>query len=97
MKNTIKDAIQNRKVLSFQYDGHPRIVEPYCLGYTDKGNLSLRAYQTEGRGKTRVPDWKLFKMGKIRSLEMTGNRFNNPRPGYSPNDSDLSPIIEDLK
>jgi predicted DNA-binding transcriptional regulator YafY len=97
MEKKVKKAIRHRKILSFRYDGYPRVVEPHCLGYTDRGNLSLRAYQTEGSGKTRVPDWKLFETSKIRDLEVTGDRFNNPRSGYSPNDRDLSPIIEDLR
>lgn len=97
MKETIKAAIQNKEMLSFQYDGHPRVVEPHCLGYSDRGNLSLRAYQTEGTGKSRVPDWKLFKSSKIQSLETIEKYFSDPRPGYSPNDSDLNPIVENLQ
>lgn len=97
MKETIKDAISNRKTLAFEYDGYSRVVEPYCLGYTGKNNLALRAYQTKGSGKTKVPDWKLFRLQKIRNITSENGRFNEVRTGYSPNDRDLSPILMDLK
>jgi predicted DNA-binding transcriptional regulator YafY len=97
VNQTIKDAISGRKLLRFEYDGHSRVVEPYCLGYTDNSNLALRAYQTKGSGKTKVPDWKLFKLQKIRNLESENEKFNGVRDGYSPNDKDLSPILMDLK
>jgi len=35
----IKTAIQNKQLLSFVYDGYPRVVEPHTYGLDKKGQL----------------------------------------------------------
>lgn len=41
-------AIENRRVVMFNYDGHFRVVEPFLIGVTTTGKPALRGYQTEG-------------------------------------------------
>ena len=45
---TISSAIHDRHLLSFTYDGFPRVVEPHCYGTDKKGHPALRAYQVQG-------------------------------------------------
>lgn len=44
----IKTAIQNKQLLSFIYDGYPRVVEPHTYGLDKKGHPALRTYQIRG-------------------------------------------------
>lgn len=45
-------AIQTRTLLAFDYDGHHRIIEPYCHGTGTVGQERLRAYQVAGDSST---------------------------------------------
>lgn len=42
-------AIENRQVISFIYDGLPRVVEPATYGQTTTGKLSLRGCLVAGQ------------------------------------------------
>ena len=44
-------AIENRRVVTFTYDGHHRVVEPFLLGVTTAGKPALRGFQTAGKAK----------------------------------------------
>ena len=58
---TISSAIQDRHLLSFTYDGFPRVVEPHCCGTDKKGHPALRAYQVQGGSESgEYVGWKLF-------------------------------------
>lgn len=48
MNPTICDAIRNRRILRFSYDGHPRIVEPHAYGLSRERAEVIRCYQTGG-------------------------------------------------
>ena len=93
MKDTLCDAISNRRILSFTYDGLPRVVEPHLLGDRTTGKMGLSAYQIDGQSKSNtVPDWRPFTVSKIQDLEVTGRSFSGTRPGYNPNDSRMTVI-----
>ena len=47
VEEIIIDAIDKKKMLSFDYHNHERIVEPHVYGIKD-GKKSLQAYQTGG-------------------------------------------------
>ena len=52
MKKLITNAIQNRLVIQFIYEGQLRIVEPFVLGrHKDSGNIVLRSYRVGGYSK----------------------------------------------
>lgn len=97
MNQEIIDAIENRNLLEFHYDGHYRLIEPHTFGVSSKGNDTLSAYQTEGtsdRGK--VPDWKQFTVSKIVGLKTLENTFSGTREGYTRGDSRMSEIYAEL-
>lgn len=94
MNSTLCEAIQNQNLVEFYYDGGQRVVEPYCHGISTAGNEVLRGYQTAGFSSTgTVPDWKLFRVDKIRRLDITSNTFGGIRPSYDPNDSAMNHIF----
>lgn len=97
MKQKIIDAINNRNLLAFMYNGHYRIAEPHTFGVSGKGNNSLSAYQVHGSSdKGIVPDWKLFTIEKISGLEILEEVFSGTRPGYRRRDSRMVRIYAEL-
>lgn len=93
MNNAIIDAITNKKVLTFSYDGHPRVVEPHAYGVTTAGHDAIRAYQTGGSSSSGdVPTWRLFLVSEIRGLSENGDEFANARPGYKRGDKGMTRI-----
>jgi predicted DNA-binding transcriptional regulator YafY len=96
-EKTIIDAIRNRKVVEFSYNGQPRIVEPQTYGVSTNGHPTLRGYQRAGgsvSGYTR--GLRLFELAKILELRQTGERFAQARPEHNPNDSAMSKVIISL-
>lgn len=86
MNQTIIDAIRNRRVINFTYDGERRSAEPHCYGIDTKGHEALRAWQ-------RNKGWRLFHLSEIRQLSVDAATFTGPRPGYNPNDKHMQRII----
>jgi predicted DNA-binding transcriptional regulator YafY len=86
----ICNAIAKRLVISFNYTGKPRTVEPHTLGYDRDGDLTLSAWQLSGGSGT---GWRDFHFKKISGFALTGSQFPGARPGYNPNDSTLTRII----
>ncbi len=83
MNQIICDAIHNRCVLKFTYEGHPRVVEPHAYGLSLAKNEVIRCYQTGGTSRSgRVPDWSLMKVNQIESLIVTEKHFVGERNGY---------------
>ena len=93
--DTICQAIADRIVLQFTYDGHIRIVEPFTLGYhKDTGNLVLSAYRVGGYSKSHnEPPWRLYIVADIRDLLLTDREALSYRNGYNSRDSRMSRII----
>jgi len=99
MNQIICDAIRNRRVLKFTYDGHPRIVEPHAYGLTRARtrNEVMRCYQTGGTSRySKVPEWKLMKVNLIKSLTVTEKHFVGERDGYQRGDRGMSTIFCEL-
>lgn len=88
----ICESIRLRVFVRFDYDGEPRIAEPYCLGLSSRGNRVLRAYQTAGgsAGSGEL-GWKLFDESKIERLQATDTHFE-PRAEYNPEDKGMTII-----
>ena len=93
MNATICAAIRDRDVLRFSYSGGTREVEPHCHGISRAGNEVLRAYQTGGYSESgKTVGWKLFEVSRITGITRTGETFASNRPGYNPNDTQMSEI-----
>jgi hypothetical protein len=87
-------AIANKKMISFTYDGHHRVVAPAAHGsQKTTGNHVLRGYQVGGTGKTRtVPFWDLFLVDKMSNVEVQDQGFVENPPYYSRGDKHIAPI-----
>lgn len=93
MVSVLEDAIRSRRVVTFHYDGPPRIVEPFLIGTTTAGRPALRGFQTGGGSQSgRVPGWHLFSLDKIGGIAMIQESFSGERPWYNPADKAMSTI-----
>lgn len=92
----LADAIRQRRIVTFVYDGCPRVVQPAAYGRhrtTDK--LSLRGYQIDGASNSRTPPlWDLFTVEKIQGLRVTDETFPDDPPLYRRGDKQLHVIVE---
>lgn len=78
----LHQAIEQRRVVRFRYQGHLRIAEPHVLG-TKNGKVQVQASQIGG-SSSKGPvspslrgseDWKRFTVEEMLALEMTDQRF----------------------
>ena len=92
--DTIRLAIQNKKVISFVYNDERRLVEPFCCGLNNKLNQVLRGYQVDGYSQSlEKKPWRLYLLDKIYNLEIIDKYFDGDRSGYNPNDSNIIKIF----
>lgn len=93
MQDTLCDAISQKRIVTFSYDGQPRRVEPHKVGRTTAGNDVLSGYQVGGGSNSgTVPDWRLFELREIDGLDVLTDGFDSPRPGYSRTDDRMTQI-----
>ena len=104
--DSIVNAIKNKNKIIIYYDGDEpggrdlRNIEPVCFGYSKAGNPVLRAWDEEGashtayKGEQPLPGWRLFRVDKIQSFRPSGDKFNEPKPGYNPRgDKSMTRVI----
>lgn len=97
MNATLCQAIRERRILTFSYDGYPRVVEPHCHGITTAGKEALRCYQISGSSSSgTVPGWHMMTVDKIVGLSVASSSFSGTRPGYNRGDRNMSTIFEQL-
>lgn len=93
----IKTAIQNKQLLSFVYDGYPRVVEPHTYGLDKKGHPAIRAYQVRGGSESgEYVGWKIFHANEIQNLSVLQEHFAHVRSGYKRNDAFFHSIYAQL-
>jgi predicted DNA-binding transcriptional regulator YafY len=89
--NLIDQAIKNKNVITFTYDGYQRTAEPHHYGILNDKD-QLHAYQIGGESKSRKPvNWKNFEIGKIKELILTNDTFE-VRSSHHPSGSKYSEI-----
>ena len=85
---------RDRKVISFDYKGGRRYVEPFTLGRfqsTQKDMLVawfLRGYSESGQGET----WRTYSCSQLTGLQVHEESAAAHRPGYTPRDSRMDLI-----
>ena len=106
-RDTIADAIRNKKVITIFYAGDQTInkgyreIEPVAFGpHNVSGNVVLRAWQVRGSSDTpeNQPGWRLFRLDKINNSSPTNDTFETPRPYFNPKgDKHISQVFEIAK
>ena len=90
MATKLCEAIHGKSIITFQYDGSLRRVEPHQVGYALDGNLTLSAWQLSGGSGV---DWRDFLITKLSALAITAQHFSSPRPGYNSRNKKMSRIL----
>ena len=93
----IADAIRNRRLIRFSYDGYLRTVEPHAYGTDRKNRYLLRGYQVAGGSESgEYVGWKLFCEDEMVALTVTNDSFQGPRVDYKRGDRAMDHIIAEL-
>src|SRR3954471_2959994 len=75
----IRRAIFERRMLAFEYDGKPRLVEPHDYGRMKDLDRVL-CYQVGGESNSgKLPAWRLFEVSRMVNLKLSDQRFPGPR------------------
>lgn len=93
MNQTIINAIEERLLLTFNYKGKTRVVEPHTYGVQHNGNESLSAWQLSGGSGQ---DFRLFMLDEMTAIEAQAEPFESERPAYQRGDQRYSNIFAEL-
>jgi hypothetical protein len=86
VRDQLTAAIEQRKIVTFTYDGFPRRVQPAAFGLGNrKGKETLHAYQVDG-GSQRggIPHWRNFWVERMSDLAILDEVFGPNPPGFQP-------------
>jgi hypothetical protein len=83
MRDELTAAIEQRKHVTFTYQGFPRRVQPAAFGLDVAGHETLHAYQLDGGSKRgKLPHWRNFHADAIEGLTVTDEVFGPNPPGF---------------
>jgi len=86
MNATVRQAIEERRVIELRYHGYSRIVEPHIYGLDRHGDEVVRCYQLAGGSESgEHAGWKLLKLKDALVVYLAETRFE-PRPEYQRED-----------
>lgn len=72
----IWDAMELSELLVFEYSKTDRVVAPFVLGMSHKGNPLLRGYQLEGTSKSgKGKGWRVFQVREMSMVDGFGEFF----------------------
>lgn len=91
-------AINNRRLVSFVYEGLERVVIPAAYGVNNQTrNRLVRAYQVAGRDATRsIPAWSLFREELMVNGAILDETFDEAPPKYKRGDRAMDVIYAQL-
>lgn len=86
--NVLCVAIAQRRLLEFYYQGHFRIVAPYCHGVSKRGAEALRGVQLRGTSSSGGFGFgKLWRVGEMSKIQMIDETFLANDPNYNADDT----------
>lgn len=88
--DALSSMIDEMRIITFEYKGSTRTVEPHLIGVNKAGHLVLSAFQISGGSEA---SWRWFLLDQISNLSELSEHFDRPRPGYNENDSTMDRII----
>ena len=94
MDAIVREAINNKKLLEFDYDGFHRIVEPHVYG-SKGGKNAILAYQVRGSSSSgNIPDWRRMALNKISNMRILNEEFDGRRETHGSHSSfDITHLI----
>lgn len=93
MDQIIRQAISEKRLVEFSYQGFQRIAEIHVYGI--KGGIhQILAYQTRGQSKSgRLPNWRRVNLREVVGICLLDEIFPGRRPNPSGDHSDWDSII----
>ncbi|XQE67910.1 hypothetical protein ACOAPY_04835 [Pseudomonas sp. P3C3] len=80
MEDLIIQAINQKKLIEFAYQGKSRTAEPHVLGVTNR-IVQVLCYQIGGHSsRGDLPDWRRFDLHEIVGLRVLDTSFLGQRP-----------------
>lgn len=92
-RDLLCQAIAEKYLVQFKYDGRLRIVEPFACGLSSANNHVLRGFQIRGTDKTKPLCWRLYELAEISQLNITKHNFKGNRKEYNPYDAAMTEIF----
>ncbi|MBD2616304.1 WYL domain-containing protein [Nostoc punctiforme FACHB-252] len=75
----IKQAITQKRLIEFYYQGLHRIAEPHILGLKDEA-IQVLVYQVRGKSSSiKLPDWRRMNLDDMSRLQILDETFS-PKP-----------------
>lgn len=94
MNELICNAITQRHLLRFVYDGYERIVEPHLYGINTANREMLSGYLVAGwSASAPEPGWRNYLVSEMAGIHVLGTPFVGPRPGYNPEDQSIRQVF----
>jgi hypothetical protein len=91
--HAICDAIRHRHLLAFDYQERPRVVAPYCHGWSARGVELLRAIQVGGESRSGGFGFgKLWHVLQMQNIRVTTEAFEPDDPDYEPEDGAMARV-----
>ena len=75
----LRKAIEQRRVIRFNYRDKPRIVEPHDYG-VHRGSVKLFGYRVGGASSEPLPNWRWAQVNSISDLGLLNRTFRGRRP-----------------
>ncbi len=76
----LRDAIRNKHLIEFVYQGLKRVAEPHDYGIQN-GVKKLLMYQVRGESKSsRLPDWRMVAIDSMQRVRILDESFPGGRP-----------------
>ncbi|WP_016951559.1 WYL domain-containing protein [Anabaena sp. PCC 7108] len=89
----IKQAITQRHLVDFYYQGLHRIAEPHILGFKG-GVIQVLVYQIRGKSSSlKLPDWRRMNLDDISGLQILNETFIIQAPSLSNHHSSWDEIL----
>lgn len=83
-ETVLRDAIKNRKLVMMKYDNqkHYRYVMPFYILTNDSGSLYVFTLQVENDDSIDRPEFRMFKLSKIDSVDIIVSKYPPIPNGY---------------
>ena len=96
LEQIIQQAIANKNLLHFEYEGCSRTVEPHHYGMLNY-EKHLHAYQiSNGSRSGHLPQWRNFLLERIEKISIEKTTFKE-RDTYNPSNSHYNPILQSVR
>src|SRR5579859_7844762 len=78
LDDLLRAAIENKRLIRFEYKGNERVAEPHDYG-VQNGTIRLLCWQVGGKSNGRIPGWRLVDVDRMEGCEILDRVFEGNR------------------